>query len=453
MGKYFGTDGIRGKVGELLTPTLSYKIGKFLGWYLKNSLKKTPTAVIGKDTRLSSDTLELAFATGLLEGGANVHFMGVTTTPSVSFATLKGGFDLGIVISASHNPYYDNGIKLLNSRGEKLQDEITDKIEAYLDNGLEIPRKQDDSASLRYGRAFDYSRGVISYLSYLISTVKTPLDGLKIGLDTANGAAFEIAKRAFLALGATVLVINDKPNGVNINEGAGSLHTEGLCQLVLEKGLDMGFAFDGDGDRCIAVSRTGKVIDGDGILYILARDFMTQGALKGNKIALTVMSNMGLVSAFDREGIKCVQTAVGDRFVYEEMVKEDLSLGGEQSGHIILRDYMNTGDGILTALKLAELVARDKTDLEGLEKGFSPLPQVNLSIKVKNKEAILKSSDVRAVIDRCEKRLSGQGRLIVRASGTEEKIRVSVEAPTVRECDEIQEIIMDSIKKFSKESY
>ena len=359
MGKYFGTDGIRGMAGKELTAIQAFRIGRFLGWYLKKENGRKIKAVIGKDTRLSSYMLEYAVSSGLASSGADSYILHVTTTPSVSYICKTEGFDIGIMISASHNPYYDNGIKIITSEGTKLSDCVCDKIEAYIDRNLqllgvdkELPFETGD----KIGKIIDYYGGRNRYIGYLISTVKSSFKGLKIGLDLANGSTHMIGKGVFSALGAKVYAINDMPNGTNINEKAGSTSIEGLRELVLSNQLDVGFAFDGDGDRCIAVDKSGEIIDGDKILYVLSKELKSQGALRDDTVVTTVMSNLGLYKAFANEGINYEITNVGDRFVYERMSERGYTLGGEQSGHIIISKYATTGDGILTAIALMDIL-------------------------------------------------------------------------------------------------
>lgn len=449
MGKYFGTDGIRGMAGKELTAIQAFRIGRFLGWYLKKENGRKIKAVIGKDTRLSSYMLEYAVSSGLASSGADSYILHVTTTPSVSYICKSEGFDIGIMISASHNPYYDNGIKIITSEGTKLSDCVCDKIEAYIDRNLqllgvdkELPFETGD----KIGKIVDYYGGRNRYIGYLISTVKSSFKGLKIGLDLANGSTHMIGKGVFSALGAKVYTINDMPNGTNINEKAGSTSIEGLRELVLNNQLDVGFAFDGDGDRCIAVDKSGEIIDGDKILYILSKELKSQGALRDDTVVTTVMSNLGLYKALANEGINYEITNVGDRFVYERMSERGYTLGGEQSGHIIISKYATTGDGILTALLLCEAMISKGKGLSELSCEVELLPQLTTSIKVKDKKEAIENKDVREAIKNAENKLKNMGRIMVRASGTEPKIRIMVEADTTELCKTVTEQIIEAIK-------
>ena len=444
MGKYFGTDGFRGEAGVELTAEHAFKVGRFLGRHL-NEIKKDdakPRALIGKDTRLSSYMLEYAVASGLASSGADVYLLHVTTTPSVSYVTLEERFDLGIMITASHNPFYDNGIKILDGEGRKLGDELTDKIEEYLDRGaLDTP----SVSGADIGRIYDHYSGRNAYVGHLISTASCSYKRLKVGLDAANGAAFSIARSVFAALGAEVHSIGDEPNGMNVNYECGSTHPERLARTVRERRLDVGFAFDGDADRCIAVDEQGRIVDGDAILYILARSLKKKGCLRGDRIAATVMSNGGLVRSLAREGIATEITAVGDRFVYERMQEMDLSLGGEQSGHVIISDLARAGDGILTALMLTEEMVSEKAPLSELCRGFVRLSQRSESVRVRCKEEVVCDPDIIATVKKHEAK--DRGRIIVRASGTEPKVRIMVEADTDSECDTVVTDIIDAIRR------
>ncbi len=437
MGKYFGTDGFRGEAGNELTAWHAYKIGRFLGWYYGKGGKRVG-AVIGKDTRRSSYMLEYAIASGLTASGADAYMLHVTTTPSISYVVSSEDFDIGIMISASHNPYYDNGIKIINSKGEKLPDEITQKIEEYIDGeraslgieGEDIPFAKGAGI----GEIVDYSQGRNRYIGYLISLSTHSFKHLKIGLDLANGGAWMIAKSVFDALGAKTYAINASPNGLNINHEAGSTHIEHLCRYVRENNLDMGFAFDGDADRCIAVDERGEVANGDHILYILATAMKREGELNGNTVVTTVMSNLGLYRALEDEGIGYEKTTVGDRFVYECMTKNEYSIGGEQSGHIILSKYATTGDGILTAIKLTEAVIESKSTLSGLKSSVVMLPQVIKNVRVQSKRAVMENEAVKREAEEIGLELGRGGRLLLRESGTEPLIRIMVEAQSEDEC-------------------
>ncbi len=443
MGKYFGTDGFRGMAGTELSALHAFRIGQFLGYYLKKEKNRKIKAVIGKDTRLSSYMLEYGIASGLASVGTDTYLLHVTTTPSVSYATVTGEFDIGIMISASHNPYYDNGIKLLNSRGEKLREEITDQIESYLDSSTVVECAKNGEI----GKIVDYYEGRNRYIGYLISIAKNSFKGIHVGLDLANGSTHMIAKSVFEALGAKIYVINNEPNGTNINENAGSTHIEVLQGLVKEKKLDVGFAFDGDGDRCIAVDNKGSIVNGDHIMYLLARELKKNGELLTNTVVTTVMSNLGLYKALDRLNIGYEKTNVGDRFVYESMQKNGHTLGGEESGHIILSKYATTGDGILTAIKLMEILAEKKQPLSTLLADIHMLPQKTLSLMVKNKDMALNNHRVQEFYKKAILELGDNGRILLRASGTEPKIRVMIECDNVNMLNEYLDEFKDIIAK------
>lgn len=437
MSKYFGTDGYRGEAGRHLTALHAFRIGQLLGYYLKNEKKEKPRAVIGKDTRLSCYMLEYAVASGLASVGADSYLLHVTTTPSVAYVTKTDKFDIGIMISASHNPYYDNGIKILNSKGEKINDTLTDKIEKYLDTRETVPLAKGSEI----GKIVDYYEGRNRYIGYLVSLAKSSLKSFKIGLDLANGSTHMIGKSVFEALGASVYVINNQPNGLNINENAGSTHIENLQKLVKENNLDIGFAFDGDGDRCIAVDNNGEVVNGDKIMYLLAKDLKEKNELLTNTVVTTVMSNLGLYQALSREGIKYEKTSVGDRFVYESMAKNGHSLGGEESGHIIINKYASTGDGILTAIKIMDILADKKQKLSYLLKDISLFPQKTLNLTVKNKSEALSNKKLQNICTEIENDLKDNGRILMRASGTEPKIRIMIECNHMEKMNEYFERI------------
>ena len=430
MGRYFGTDGFRGQANVELTADHAYRIGRFLGWYYSRE-KENARIVIGKDTRRSSYMLEYALAAGITASGADACLLHVTTTPSVSFVTRTDGFDCGVMISASHNPYYDNGIKLLNSSGEKMEQSVLDEIEAYLDGGEELPFATGEAL----GRTVDYVEGRNRYVGNLISLGMYSFKGMRIGLDCANGAAWNIARTVFEALGARVYLIGAEPDGLNINAGVGSTHMEKLQQLVQEKGLDVGFAYDGDADRCLCVDEKGGIITGDHILYILGNYMRSRGQLDNNTVVTTVMSNFGLYKAFDRLGIDYAKTKVGDKYVYEYMAQNGCRLGGEQSGHIIISKYANTGDGILTSLKLMEVMLAKKQTMSELCRGLTIYPQTLQNVRVKDKAAAQNDPEVRSAVEQVAKLLGETGRILVRESGTEPVIRVMVEAPTQQECE------------------
>ena len=432
MGKYFGTDGFRGEANKNLTFDHAIKIGRFLGWYYGMNQNKKAKIVIGKDTRRSSYMFEYALCTGLMASGADAYIMHVTTTPSVAYITRVDDFDCGIMISASHNPYYDNGIKLLNGNGEKMDEETILKVESYLDGAFEIPVSERKDI----GRTVDYVAGRNRYIGYLISMSKYSFKNKKVGLDVANGAAWQIAKGVFDALGAKTYVINDSPDGYNINTDCGSTHIEHLQQFVVEKGLDVGFAYDGDADRCLAVDEKGNLITGDHILYIYGLYMKERGKLLNNKVVTTVMSNFGLYKALDKVGIEYDKTKVGDKYVYENMVQTGNRIGGEQSGHIIFSKYETTGDGILTSLKLMEVMLAKEKPLSELAAPVVFYPQVLKNVRVKSKPEAQNDPDVQAAVNAVAQQLGDSGRILVRESGTEPLIRVMVEADTEALCQQ-----------------
>ena len=442
MGKYFGTDGFRGEANVNLMPEHAYRVGRFLGWYFRKEGQEC-WIIIGTDTRRSGYMLEYALSAGVTASGANAYLLHVTTTPSVSYIARSERFDCGIMISASHNPFYDNGIKLLNGKGEKMEQSIIDKIEAYLDNPEEeLPRATKD----QIGRTIDYTEGRNRYMGYLISQAVYSLRGLKIGLDCANGSAYRIAPGIFNALGAETHVMNDDPDGANINRDCGSTHLEGLQKFVVENHLDMGFAFDGDADRCLAVDEKGSVINGDLILYIYGRYMKERGKLLNNTIVTTVMSNLGLYKALDEIGVNYVQTAVGDKYVYEEMMNHGHRIGGEQSGHIIFSKYANTGDGILTALKLVQVVLDRKQTLSQLAEPVKIYPQVLKNVQVTDKTQAQNDPEVKAAVAKAAEELGDSGRILLRESGTEPLVRVMVEAESTETCERIVDEIIALIK-------
>ncbi len=445
MGKYFGTDGFRGEANVTLTVEDAYKVGRFLGWYYgQNTSGNRCRVVIGKDTRRSSYMFEYSLVSGLTASGADVYLLHVTTTPSVSYVVRTEEFDCGIMISASHNPYYDNGLKVINGRGEKLDEETIQKIESYLDGKMgEIPFAKRDSI----GCTVDYAAGRNRYIGYLISLATRSFKNMRVGLDCANGSASAIAKNVFDALGAKTYVINNTPNGLNINTNCGSTHIEGLQKYVLENNLDVGFAYDGDADRCLAVDGEGKLVDGDKILYVCGKYMKEQGVLVNNTVVTTVMSNFGLYKAFEREGINYEKTAVGDKYVYENMSQNGHCLGGEQSGHIIFSKHATTGDGILTSLKLMEVILEKKETLAKLADEVKIYPQVLENIRVKDKEAAQADRDVQSEVQKVADELGDTGRILVRPSGTEPLIRVMVEAPTDEICEKYVAQVVDMIKK------
>lgn len=445
MGKYFGTDGFRGEANVDLTVEHAYKVGRFLAWYYgKNPKDKNRCRVaIGKDTRRSSYMFEYALVAGLTASGADVYLLHVTTTPSVSYVVRTEDFDCGIMISASHNPYYDNGIKIINGKGEKLEEEVIERIESYIDGEvgeLEFAKGAD------IGRTTDYSAGRNRYIGYLISVATRSFKNKKVALDCANGSASSIAKNVFDALGAQTYVINNSPDGLNINADCGSTHIEKLCEFVKENNCDVGFAYDGDADRCLAVDENGKVVDGDLILYICGKYMKENGSLKNETIVTTIMSNFGLYKAFDREGIKYEKTAVGDKYVYENMQQNGNCLGGEQSGHIIFSKHATTGDGILTSLKIMEVMLEKKESLAKLAGEVEIFPQVLKNVRVKDKNEAENNAAVCEAVDKVTKELFENGRILLRASGTEPLIRVMVEAKTLEECEGYVDRVIEVMK-------
>ena len=438
MGKYFGTDGFRGEANVVLTVEHAFKVGRYLGWYFGQDHKAR--IVIGKDTRRSSYMFEYALAAGLTASGADAYLLHVTTTPSVSYVVRTEDFDCGLMISASHNPYYDNGIKVINSEGHKMEAEVEAKIEAYIDGEIdEIPLATKENI----GRTVDYAAGRNRYIGHLISLATRSFKDMRVGLDCANGSASSVAKSVFDALGAKTYVINNEPNGVNINTNCGSTHIEVLQEYVKEKHLDIGFAYDGDADRCIAVDENGNVVDGDRIIYVCGKYLMEQGKLKDNTVVTTIMSNLGLYKACDKIGMKYEQTAVGDKYVYENMLKNGYVLGGEQSGHIIFSKHARTGDGILTSLMVMEAIIEKKQTLGTLADEVKIFPQLLKNVRVKDKKTALDNAAVQAAVEKTAEELGRDGRILVRESGTEPVIRVMVEAAS----DEICEKYVDSVVK------
>lgn len=445
MGKYFGTDGFRGEANVDLTVEHAYKVGRFLGWYYGQKAKgERCRIVIGKDTRRSSYMFEYALVSGLTASGADAYLLHVTTTPSVSHVIRTEDFDCGIMISASHNPYYDNGIKVMNGSGEKMEESVILEIEKYLDGEMgEIPMAKRD----QIGRTQDFAAGRNRYIGYLISIATRSFKGKKVGLDCANGSASSVAKSVFDALGADTFVINNEPDGLNINTDCGSTHIGRLQAFVKENHLDVGFAYDGDADRCLAVDENGEVVDGDRILYICGKYMKEQGNLRNNKIVTTVMSNLGLYKALDREGIGYEKTAVGDKYVYENMAQTGNCLGGEQSGHIIFSKYATTGDGILTSLKIMEVMLEKKETLSRLASEVTILPQVLKNVRVADKAAALGDEDVKQAAAEVEKALGSDGRLLLRQSGTEPLIRVMVEAESTEICEKYVDQVIGALRK------
>ena len=455
MGKYFGTDGFRGEANLNLTADHAFKVGRFLGWYYGELKRRAgdmtpPRIVIGKDTRRSSYMFEYTLVGGLVASGADAYLLHVTTTPSVAYVARVDDFDCGIMISASHNPYFDNGIKLINGQGEKMDEETLDLIEAYLDNDLEaFGQKWPEipfATRERIGRTVDYVSGRNRYIGYLISLGMHSFKGKKIALDCANGSSWNIAKAVFEALGAKAMVINAEPNGLNINEDAGSTHIEGLQKFVVENGCDAGFAYDGDADRCLCVDDKGQVVTGDHIMYIYGKYMKERGELINNTVVTTIMSNFGLFRAFDAAGIGYAKTAVGDKYVYEYMTQNSCRLGGENSGHIIFSKYASTGDGILTSLKIMEVMCDKKAKLSDLAKELVIFPQKLINVRVKDKAAAQADPDVQTAVSAVSVQLGDTGRVLVRESGTEPVIRVMVEGETEEICSECCESIVKVIR-------
>ena len=441
MGKYFGTDGFRGEANVVLTVEHAFKVGRFLGWYFGKEHKAR--IVIGKDTRRSSYMFEDALSAGLTASGADAYLLHVTTTPSVSYVVRTEDFDCGIMISASHNPFYDNGIKVINGMGHKMEAEVEEQIEAYIDGEIgELPLATRENI----GRTVDYAAGRNRYIGHLISLATRSFKDTKIGLDCSNGSASSIAKSVFDALGAKTYVINSEPDGTNINTNCGSTHIEVLQAYVKEKKLDVGFAYDGDADRCIAVDENGNVVDGDLILYVCGKYLMEQGKLEGNTIVTTVMSNLGLYKACDKIGMKYEQTAVGDKYVYENMVQNGHRIGGEQSGHIIFSKYATTGDGILTSMKMMEVILAKKLPLSKLAEPVTIYPQVLKNVRVKSKPEAQNDPDVQEAVAKVAEMLGDTGRILVRESGTEPVIRVMVDAETESLCEKYVDQVIDVIK-------
>ncbi len=441
MGKYFGTDGFRGEANVGLTVDQAFLIGNYLGWYFGREHKCS--IVIGKDTRRSSYMYENALYAGITAAGADAYILHVTTTPSVSYVARTEDFDCGIMISASHNPFQDNGIKLLNRNGEKMDAEIEAEIERYLDG--EIPRLPLATGE-KIGRTIDHYAGRNRYIGYLISLAVNSYRGIKVGLDCANGSTWMIAKSVFDALGADTHVINNTPDGLNVNLKCGSTHIEGLQKFVVGNGLDVGFAFDGDADRCVAVDENGEVVNGDKIMYICAASMKKFDRLGDSKVVTTVMSNFGLYKALDQLGIGYEKTAVGDKYVYENMVKNNHLIGGEQSGHIIFRKYANTGDGIITAIKVMQAMLENKMPLSKLAEPMIEYPQVLKNVRVKNKDGALNAATVKEAVAKAEAKLGDSGRVLLRKSGTEPVLRVMAEAADEKTCEELVDGIIAAIK-------
>ena len=456
MGKYFGTDGFRGEANVNLTADHAFKVGRFLGWYFSQLKRRSGSdeparIVIGKDTRRSSYMFEYSLVGGLVASGADAYLLHVTTTPSVAYVVRTEGFDCGIMISASHNAYYDNGIKLINGFGEKMDESVISLVEAYLDGQLEAFGRQWEELPLAkremIGRTVDHVAGRNRYIGYLISLGVYSFKGLRVGLDCANGSSWNIAKSVFDALGAKTYVINAEPDGYNINKNAGSTHIEVLQKFVVDNKLDVGFAYDGDADRCLCVDEQGNIITGDHILYIYGKYMKERGVLQNNTVVTTVMSNFGLYKAFDELDIGYAKTAVGDKYVYEYMMQSGCRLGGEQSGHIIFSKYASTGDGILTSLKMMEVMLAKKRKLSELCEGLTIYPQVLKNVRVTDKAVAQADEDVQAAVAEIAAKLGDAGRILVRESGTEPVVRVMVEAQSMEFCQECVDYVVDTIKR------
>ncbi len=442
--KYFGTDGFRGRANEGLNVDHAYKIGRFIGWYYGAKQARKARIIIGKDTRRSSYMFESALVSGLVASGADAYMLHVIPTPGVSYEVVDGAFDCGVMITASHNPFTDNGIKLVNKEGYKMDEDVLEQVEAYIDGEFDVPLATGDAI----GRTVDYMQGRNRYISSLIASCGFSLQGLKIGLDCANGAASSVARPVFDALGAETHVINNAPNGLNINVDCGSTHIDQLQRFVVQNGLDVGFAYDGDADRCLAVDERGHVVDGDLILYVCGTYLNKYGRLAKQTVVTTVMSNFGLFKAFDDAGLSYEKTSVGDKYVYACMNENEYSLGGEQSGHIIFGDLAKTGDGILTSLRIMEVLRAEREKLSELTRPVTLYPQQLVNVRVTDKEAAMQSSKVNDAVAAAEKFLEGNGRVLVRASGTEPLVRVLAEAPTDELCQQANQIVLDALEEY-----
>lgn len=444
--KYFGTDGFRGRANEGLTVEHAYKIGRFVGWYYGLRQERKARVVLGKDTRRSSYMFESALVAGLVASGADAYMLHVIPTPGLSYETVDGQFDCGIMVTASHNPYTDNGIKLVNHEGYKMDEDVLQKIEDYIDGLVDVPLATGD----QIGCTVDYMQGRNRYIASLIASANFSLQGVKVGLDCANGAASSVAKPVFDALGADVRVINNAPNGFNINVNCGSTHIESLQRHVVEQALDVGFAFDGDADRCIAVDERGHVVDGDLILYVCGKYLNKHGRLASGTVVPTVMSNFGLFRALDEAHLSYETTAVGDKNVYACMREHGYSLGGEQSGHIIFGDIEKTGDGIMTALRVCEVLRAERESLSTLTRPVKLYPQELVNVRVADKDAVMQADDIKRAVAEAEKLLEGNGRVLVRASGTEPLIRVLAEAPEEALCKQANAIVLKALEPYQE---
>lgn len=442
MSKYFGTDGFRGEANVTLNVEHAFKVGRFLGWYYGQD--KKAKVVIGKDTRRSSYMFEYALVAGLTASGADAYLLHVTTTPSVSYVVRTEGFDCGIMISASHNSFYDNGIKIINANGQKLEASVEEKIEEYIDGKVaELPLATKENI----GRTVDFSAGRNRYIGYLISVATRSFKEKTVALDCSNGSASAIAKNVFDALGAKTLVINNEPDGTNINTNCGSTHIEVLADFVKKNNVDAGFAYDGDADRCIAVDENGNIVDGDSIMYVCGTYMKERGELPSNTVVTTVMSNIGLYKAFDAKGIRTEKTAVGDKYVCENMMKNGYCLGGEQSGHIIFSKHATTGDGILTSLKVMEAMIEKKSTLSNLTRELKIYPQLLVNVKVTDKIKAMEDEEILKAAKQVEDELGDKGRILLRSSGTENLVRVMVEAETDQTCEKMVYKVVDVIKQ------
>ncbi|MDY4691403.1 phosphoglucosamine mutase [Atopobiaceae bacterium SGI.236] len=442
--KYFGTDGFRGRANEGLNVEHAFKIGRYIGWYYGANRGRKARVVIGKDTRRSSYMFESSLIAGLVASGADAYTLHVIPTPGVSYETIDGNFDCGVMITASHNPFTDNGIKLVNGKGIKMDEGVLEKVEDYIDGKFEVPLATGEAI----GRTIDYMQGRNRYIAHLIASANFSLKGVKIGLDCANGSASSVAKPVFDALGADVRVINNAPNGVNINVDCGSTHIEQLQRHVVEQGLDVGFAYDGDADRCLAVDERGRLVDGDLILYVCAKYLNKHGRLSGGTVVPTVMSNYGLFKALDIAKLSYETTAVGDKNVSACMRANGYSLGGEQSGHIIFGDIETTGDGIMTSLRLMEVIRAEREKLSELTRPVKLYPQQLVNVRVADKDAAMEASEVKAAVEAAEKYLEGNGRVLVRASGTEPLVRVLAEAPEESLCEQANAIVLEALEPY-----
>jgi len=452
MGKYFGTDGFRGEANVDLTAMHAFKIGLFIGWYYgANPKQKHPAdyrakIVVGKDTRRSSYMYEDALCAGITAAGADAYLLHVTSTPSVAYVARTEDFDCGVMISASHNPFHDNGIKLINGSGEKMPDDVIDEVEAYLDGDWEVPL----ATGANIGSVIDHAAGRNRYVGYLISLATTSYKGMKVGIDCSNGSTWQIAKNVFDALGADTFVINNRPDGLNVNLNCGSTHIEGLQKYVVENKLDIGFAFDGDADRCLAVDENGKLVNGDEIMYVCAKYMKEKGSLGDSKVVTTVMSNFGLYKALDELGIGYEKTAVGDKYVYENMAEFGHLIGGEQSGHIIFKKYATTGDGVMTAIKVMEAVTSKKMPLSQLVEGVTMYPQVLKNVVVTDKDETLNDETVKASVKKAEEFLGDSGRVLLRKSGTEPVLRVMAEAATHEDAEKAVDMMIGAMHDCGK---